>query len=160
MTLNTIIKSRVTSLFDGFFRLSLWISILGIIALISDFGFNQNRYYQNILDGFYFIVLGVGIVATFARYIINRQLFRRKVVLFDVLSIAFTLWIYYMYLFVGVPFETDLLLENPIWIRIALVFTFIREFLEVRFNYKRTLLNPAQTPSSGRICDIGSHPAI
>ncbi|MFZ1333606.1 MAG: potassium transporter TrkG [Flavobacteriales bacterium] len=49
-----------------------------------------------------------------------------------------------MYLFVGVPFETDLLLENPIWVRIAVLFTFIREFSEIKFNYKRTLLNPAQ----------------
>ena len=49
-----------------------------------------------------------------------------------------------MYLFVGTPFETDLLLENPIWLRIAVIFTFIREFSEAKFNYKRTLLNPAQ----------------
>lgn len=49
-----------------------------------------------------------------------------------------------MFLFVGVPFETDQLLENPIWVRVAVLLTFIREFSEVKFNYKRTLLNPAQ----------------
>lgn len=144
MVLNIISKSLVTSIIEGFFRVSLWFSILGIIALITDFGFYQNLYYQKVIDGFYFIVLGVGIISTFTRYILFKNLFRRKVVVFDVISIGFTLWIYYMYLFVGVPFETDLLLENPIWIRIALVFSFIREFSEVRFNYKRTLLNPAQ----------------
>ncbi len=60
------------------------------------------------------------------------------------MSVCFTLWVFYLFLFVGVPFETDLLLENPIWVRIAVLFTFIREFSEVKLNYKRTVLNPAQ----------------
>lgn len=126
------------------YRIALWTTILGIIAFISDFGFSQNEFFQRLLDRFYFLVLGVGIISTFARYIENFRLIKRKVFIFDFLSICFTLWIFYMYLFVGVPFETDLLLENPIWVRIAVLLTFIREFSEVKFNYKRTLLNPAQ----------------
>ncbi|MBK8502423.1 MAG: ATPase [Saprospiraceae bacterium] len=125
-------------------RIALWISIFGIIAFISDFGFFQNDFTQKLLDGFCFIVLGVGITSTFARYVENLGLIKRKVFVFDLLSICYTVWIYFMYLFLGVPFETDLLLENPIWVKIAVLFTFIREFSEVRFNYKRTLLNPAQ----------------
>lgn len=126
------------------YRIALWTSILGIIAFISDFGFSQSDFSQQLLDGFYFVVLGIGIVSTFARYFENFRLIKRKVFVFDSLSVCFTLWIFYMYLFVGVPFETDLLLENPIWIRVAVLFTFIREFFEINFNYKRTLLNPAQ----------------
>lgn len=126
------------------YRFALWTSILGIIAFISDFGFSQSAFSQQLLDWFYFIVLGVGIISTFARYIENSRLLKRKVLVFDFLSICFTLWIYYMFLFVGVPFETDLLLENPIWVRIAVLFTFIREFSEVKLNYLRTVLNPAQ----------------
>lgn len=123
---------------------ALWASILGILAFISDFGFSQSHSSQQLLDGFYFIVLGVGVVSTFARYFEDFGLIKRKVFVFDLLSICFTIWVFYMYLFVGVPFETDLLLENPIWVRIAVLFTFIREFSEIKFNYKRTLLNPAQ----------------
>ena len=126
------------------YRIALWTSVLGIIAFISDFGFSQNDFSQQLLDGFYFVVLGVGIISTFVRYFDNFSLIKRKVFVFDFLSICFTFWIFYMFLFVGVPFETDLLLENPIWVRIAVVFTFIREFSEIKFNYKRTLLNPAQ----------------
>jgi trk system potassium uptake protein len=126
------------------YTIALWTSILGIIAFISDFGFSQSDFSQQVLAGFYFIVLGVGIVSTFARYFENFKLIKRKVFVFDFLSICFTLWIFYMYLFVGVPFETDLLLENPIWVRIAVLLTFIREFSEIKFNYKRALLNPAQ----------------
>lgn len=124
--------------------IALWTSILGIIVFISDFGFSQGEYSQRLLDGFYFIVLGVGLISTFTRYLENFRLIQRKVFAFDFLSICFTLWIYYMFLFVGVPFETDLLLENPIWVRISVLFTFIREFSEVKLNYKRTVINPAQ----------------
>jgi len=126
------------------YRFAFWISLLGIIAFISDFGFSQNDFIQKLFDWFFFIALGAGIISTFARYIENFSLIKRKVFVFDFLSICFTLWIYYLFLFVGVPFETDLLLENPIWVRIAVLFTFIREFSEIKINYKRTLLNPAQ----------------
>lgn len=126
------------------YRIALWTSILGIIVFISDFGFSQSDFYQQLFDRFYFIVLGLGIAATFARYIENFSLKKRKVIIFDILSICFTLWIFYNYLFVGVPFKSDQLLSNPIWVRIAVLLSFIREFSEVKFNYKRELLNPAQ----------------
>ena len=126
------------------YKIALWTSILGIIAFISDFGFSQNDFFQRLIEGFYFLVLGVGIISTFARYLKNFRLINRKVFVFDFLSICFTLWIFYMYLLVGVPFKTDHLLENPIWLRIAVLFTFIREFSEVPFSFERKFLNPAQ----------------
>ncbi|WP_241684963.1 TrkH family potassium uptake protein [Cyclobacterium xiamenense] len=126
------------------YKIALWTSSLGVIALISDFGYSQNEFSQRFLDGFYFVVLGIGVVSTAVRYIENYKLIARKVFIFDFLSVCFTLWVFYLFLFVGVPFETDLLLENPIWVRIAVFTTFIREFSEVKFNYKRTVLNPAQ----------------
>lgn len=126
------------------YKIALWTSIPGIIVLISDLGFSQNDFSQQLFDGFYFIVLAVGIVSTFARYIENFALIKRKVIVFDILSVCFTFWIFYNYLFVGIPFETDQLLSNPIWVRIAVVLSFIREFSEVKFNYRREFLNPAQ----------------
>ena len=69
---------------------------------------------------------------------------KRTVRIFDYVSVAFTLWVFYLYLFVGVPFETDFLLENPIWVQIAVILTFIREFSDRRINLKRTVFNPAQ----------------
>lgn len=126
------------------FTFALWASTLGLIAIISDFGYSQSDFSQQILDGFYFVVLGIGIISTSIRYLENYKLIKRKVFVFDFLSICFTLWIFYMFLFVGVPFETDLQLENPICVRIAVLFSFIREVSEVKLNYKRTLLNPAQ----------------
>lgn len=119
-------------------------SILGVVAFIANFGYSQDESSQRLLDKFYFLVLAVGIISTFARYIDKPNLIKRKVFAFDFLSICFTLWIFYLYIFVGVPFETDQLLDNRILERIAVIFTFIREISEVKFNYKRTVLNPAQ----------------
>lgn len=126
------------------YKFTFWISLIGLIAIVTDFGFSQTEFSQNLLDAFYFFVLGFGLISTFARYINKSILINRKVFIFDLLSIVFTLWVFYMYLFVGVPFETDLLLENPIWVRIAVSLTFIREFSDLRINFKRTVLNPAQ----------------
>jgi potassium uptake TrkH family protein len=49
-----------------------------------------------------------------------------------------------MYLFVGQPFKSDLILENPVWVVVAVILSFIREFSELKINFKRTVLNPAQ----------------
>ncbi len=126
------------------YRIAFFFSTIGLIAIVTDFGFSQTEFSQNLLDGFYFFVLGFGLISTFARYFQKIVAIKRKVFIFDLLSIVFTLWVFYMYLFVGIPFETDLLLENPIWVKIAVFMTFIREFSELRINFKRTVLNPAQ----------------
>lgn len=125
-------------------RAALLTSFLGILAFVADFGFYQSQYYQDIFDGYYFIVLAFGLISTFARYVSKRIIPKRKVLIFDLLSIIFTFWIFYLYLFVGVPFETDLILENPIWVQLAVILTFIREVSEVKLNYTRAVLNPAQ----------------
>ena len=127
-----------------FYKIAFWISLTGLIAIISDFGFYQNEFYQRLLDSFYFVVLGIGLISTYTRYYHDRKLLERKAFTFDLISVVFTLWLYYLYLFVGVPFETDLILENPLWVKIAVLFTFIREFSEIKINFNRTVLNPAQ----------------
>jgi Trk-type K+ transport system membrane component len=126
------------------YSVALWTSVLGVFIFIFDFGFAQSNLSQQLIDGFYFIVLAIGLSSTFARYVENKALFYRKVFIFDLLSVLYVLYIYYMYLFIGQAFRTDLALNNPIWIVIAVVLSFIREFSEIKFNYKRTFLNPAQ----------------
>jgi potassium uptake TrkH family protein len=125
-------------------KIALWTSILGIFAFIYDFGFTQSNIEQQLIDAFYFIVLAIGLASTFARYIQNKSLLKRRVFTFDLLSVLFTIYIYYMYLFIGQPFTTDLVLESPVWVVVAVILSFIREFSEVKINYKRKLINPAQ----------------
>ena len=126
------------------YKVSFWISLTGLIATISDLGFQQSEFHKMFLQGFYFLVLGVGIFSTFTRYRQNRAFIKRKAFIFDVLSVAISLGIFFMYLFIGQPFKADLILENPIWVKIAVVFTFIRESSELKIDYKRKVLHPAQ----------------
>lgn len=125
-------------------KTTILVSVLGIIVIIADFGFNQNTFYQEFLDRFYFLVLGFGLVSTALRHFKSRATSRIKVFLFDLVSVAFTCWVFYLYLFVGVPFETDLLLENPIWVQIAVILTFVREISEAKVDYGSKFMNPAQ----------------
>jgi trk system potassium uptake protein len=138
-------KSLFTVLLTpNIYKISFWLSLIGLLSIIFNFGFTQSATSQQLLDGFYFFILAVGLLSTVRRYYKNKLLLQRTVFLFDFLSILFTLWVFYLYLFVGVPFKTDLLLENPIWVRIAVLLTFIREFSEVKINFNRTTINPAQ----------------
>lgn len=126
------------------YRTALWTSLLGFCAFIVDFGFNQSDFSQQLLDGFYFLVITIGLIATFTRYLSDRNLFRRRVFVFDLLSVIYTMYIFYMYLFVGEAFKTDLILENPAWVILAVVLTFFREFFEIKLDLNRAYLNPAQ----------------
>lgn len=126
------------------YRTAFWASVLGIFAFIFDFGFSKAILIQQIIDGFYFVVIALGLIGTFARYFENSNLLKRKVAVFDIISVAYTLYIFYMYLFVGEAFKTDLILENPLWVVLAVILTFIREFSVQKLNLNRTYFNPAQ----------------
>ncbi|WP_116105095.1 TrkH family potassium uptake protein [Lewinella sp. IMCC34191] len=126
------------------YRTALYMSLLGVAAFVIDFGFDQSRLAQQLLDGFYFLVIAIGLASTFFRYFRNTSLLQRRVFAFDLLSVLYTLYIFYMYLFVGRAFETDLILENPIWVVAAVILTFFREFFSLRLELKQTYLNPAQ----------------
>ena len=123
---------------------AFWASVLGMFAFIFDFGFSQTMLVQQIIDAFYFVVIALGLSSTFARYYERPLLLKRKVAIFDVISVAYTLYIFYMYLFVGEAFKTDLILENPLWVVLAVILSFIREFSEQKLNLSRTYFNPAQ----------------
>jgi Trk-type K+ transport system membrane component len=126
------------------YGIAFWASVLGMFAFIFDFGFSQSTLIQQIIDGFYFLVIALGLTSTSARYYENPDLLKRKVAIFDIVSVAYTLYIFYMYLFVGEAFKTDLILENPLWVVLAVILSFFREFSEQRLNLTRTYFNPAQ----------------
>jgi hypothetical protein len=82
--------------FTLLYRTAFWISLLGIFVIIFDFGFYQNPSFQFFLENFYLFILGIGLFSTFLRYIQDRKLFQRKVFIFDILSIAFTIYLFYL----------------------------------------------------------------
>ena len=126
------------------YRIALYASLIGVAAFVIDFGFDQSYLAQQLLDGFYFLVIALGLASTFFRYYRNTQLLQRRVFVFDLLSVLYTLYIFYMYLFVGRAFQTDLILANPVWVIAAVILTFFREFFSLKLDLKQTYLNPAQ----------------
>lgn len=130
--------------FKNLYNTAFWASVLGMFAFIFDFGFSHVIIIQQIIDAFFFVVIALGLLATFARYFGNKKLLRRKVAIFDIISVAYTLYIFYMYLFVGESFKADLILENPLWVVLAVILSFIREVSERKLNLNKTYFNPAQ----------------
>ncbi|MCC5919431.1 MAG: ATPase [Cyclobacteriaceae bacterium] len=127
-----------------FYSFAFVVSLMGFFTVIFDLGFPKDKSFIKILDSFYFITVAIGLIATFMRYYYDRSLFKRKIIYFDLISIIFALWLLYMYVFIGVPFETDLILENPIWLKLAVLLTFVREFSSRQIKFTRKLLDPAQ----------------
>ena len=122
------------------------ISFLGILVFLADFGFAQTEDSQTILNEFYFVVLVVGIVSTFVRFLEDKNQYKnkRKVLIFDSVSVVFTLAVILIhFLEVGTNKNTSIF-YNDLWIKFAIILTFIREFAELRLNFKRAILNPAQ----------------
>lgn len=126
------------------YKTAFWASVIGMLAFIFDFGFSKRIVLQQLIDAFYFIVIFLSLLSTFARYFENPALLKRKVAIFDIISVLYTLYIFYMYLFVGEAFKTDLILENPVWVVVAVILSFVREFSEQKLNLNRTYFNPAQ----------------
>ncbi len=126
------------------YQLARLSSLLGVVILIFDVGFEHHDIPESVLDALYFIVLAIGIVATGTIYLEKNELVRRPAFWFDLFTVIFTLWLFYMYIFVGKAFETDHVLENQSLLHVAVALNFIRVFSEVSIQYKRRVLHPAQ----------------
>lgn len=122
------------------YSIAFWISLSGILMIISDFGFSLSKRSHAILNFYYYIVLFVGIFATILRYIETRGLIKKKVLFFDSLSIFFSVIIFVLHLF----YNKSHGYYYDIWLKFAVLLTFVREFSELKLIYKRTVLNPAQ----------------
>ncbi len=126
------------------FRTTFWLSVLGIVAVIFDFGFPHDIMLTRILKGFYTFIICTGLFALFMRYRYGTKKSPFWVKLFDILTLVFALYIFIY------PFIKDSLhllssksfMDN--WVRFAIVFVFIREFSDLRITYKRKVFNPAQ----------------
>jgi trk system potassium uptake protein len=128
------------------YAVAFLISLLGIIVFLADFGFAQTEQSQYVLNGFYFVVLIIGVVSTVARYLEYKNIYKnkKKVLFFDVVTIAFTLVIIFIHFLEVDSYNNTSVFYNDLWIKFAIILTFIREFAELKLNFKRNILNPAQ----------------
>lgn len=130
---------------DKLYKVSFWLSILGLVVFILDFGYNQPIHLQHKINVVYFVVILVGISTTCLRYFKNFNKIRKKVFAFDLISVAFSVIVILLHFSSFFPHLGDeSFLYDDIWLKLAIFFTFIREFSEQKINFKRTFLNPAQ----------------
>ena len=142
---NFLHNSKVLSFIKIFYKIAFWLNLSGIILFILDFGFNQDSFFQSIIDKSYIAIILSGLSATILRYITHRKQLNTKVLSFDffsVIVIGYILTIHFL--------ESPLLLldngflQNFKWIKIAVILTFVRELSAQNINYRKINLNPAQ----------------
>lgn len=129
---------------EGFFRLSFLLSVLAILLLVIDVGFNQAYWAQSTINGFYFVVILIGISTTFLRHFKIRKDLPWKVRIFDASTVLFTLFIVTNHLVVEFREHLTNFFYSDFWVNISVVLTFIREISERNIQYKRKTINPAQ----------------
>lgn len=120
-------------------KIALWSSIIGIVVFLLELGFPISYSDQKIMDIIYFLIVIIGLLSTFGRYMNNPAFLKRKVMVFDTLSVIYTLYITYLYIF-----DDRHIVENSLWLISAIVLSFIREFSEIKINLNRNHLNPFQ----------------
>lgn len=130
--------------FKYLYRSAFLLSLAGIFAFLSDFAFALSPENQRWVNGFYFLVLAIGLISTGVRYYENKELFKRKVFIFDLITILYTLGVIFYHFYTRQYSDHQTVFYDDIWVKFAIVFTFIREFSDLDIKYKRTFLNPGQ----------------
>jgi hypothetical protein len=133
--------------FSTFYRLAFWLSSLGLVLLLADFGFAHAQQSQEYYDYGYFVVLIVGVLATVLRYLRDRKRLKKKAIFFDVLTVVLTTYLIKLRFIEGYEdyySESTMAVSKTLWVKFAIIFTFIREYSELRIVFKRAILNPAQ----------------
>jgi potassium uptake TrkH family protein len=129
-------RNKIKEILKWLKRIPFWVSLLAVLAVIFDLGFDQSAVIQKDLLRLYRISILVGIVSTIFRYYFVEDRPRYKVWPFDALLVI---------LLTGVMIGWNLpLLEKIQWLYTAVFAVFVREFSALKFDYSRHILNPAQ----------------
>ncbi|HPK08933.1 MAG TPA: potassium transporter TrkG [Saprospiraceae bacterium] len=129
---------------EKFFRFTFWVSLVGLLVFILDFGYDQSITNQHYLNFFYLLVLLFGVISTTLRYFNDFEKIKRKVIVFDFISILFTISVILIHFLTHSSLKDESWLYDDIWVKIAIFLTFLREFSELKLNYNTSYLNPAQ----------------
>ena len=127
-----------------FYKLAFFLSFIGIGILIYDFGYTQNEARQELVNIYYFIVLMIGMIATGIRYINKEKELELKVIVFDILSSIVIMAVLILH-FSGIDqSSSNSYLYDDLWVKLAILLTFVRELSSLDINFSRAFLNPAQ----------------
>ena len=139
-------KEKLLNIFNLrlIYKIAFLLSSLGIVMLFIDFGYTLTKDVQISVNEIYFVILITGLIATIVRYIKQSKVLKKNVILFDIISILIILFIIYLHFFSEQSHKQLFLFYDDIWMKLAIILTFIREFAERKLTYQRKFLNPAQ----------------
>ena len=117
---------------------------LGLIGIILDFGFHQKPQVISLLALFYLCALSINIFASIARYFHPDKKKHISAIIFDAFILLFSLWVIYHHFEHTKTFNFHDIFYDDVWLRVAVALAFVRNFSELRFNYRTSFMNPAQ----------------
>jgi len=126
-------------------RFSFLLSLVTILGVLYDLGFRHAEYEEEQLSHFYFGTLIVGVFAILLRYFIFKVRFRLKVRFFD--SILGTLFVLLIFIKIEGVLETFPFMQfmnKMVYVYLAALIYFVREFSTIEFRFNGEHLNPAQ----------------
>lgn len=126
------------------YRFSFWTSLFILILLLLDFGFKQTAEVETQIENYYYYALLVGVVTTALSYILDRKRIRQNIALIDLLGVSFALFLLGIHFFGDSSAELTLELARLHLEKYSAGLLFFKGLLDLKVEYKRTDLNPAQ----------------
>lgn len=129
---------------SALYRLSFTFSLLAILLIVIDFGFNQVIFSQKIITVFFFIVVFLNFINAIVRYVTEKKPLRFKVILFDIFTLSVITVAVLSFFSIG---KSTLIFSNfyyKDWIRVGIFLIFIKEVTLIKFSLKNLNVNPAQ----------------
>ncbi|MFO7922401.1 MAG: potassium transporter TrkG [Bacteroidales bacterium] len=123
-----------------FSRIPFWISLIAVLSIIYDFGFDQDAETQDFLHSFYIFTLITGVFSAINRYFLSRKRPLPKVWFFDALFFLLLLGVLSGF----AEWDFSSFFHNRYLLYFAVILVFFREVSAIKSTLTYRYLNPAQ----------------
>ncbi|MCX6307740.1 MAG: ATPase, partial [Bacteroidia bacterium] len=121
-------------------HLPFLLTLIGLLVVLYDFGYNQTEFQQKLLNQYYIFLMAVECLFIALRYFLFHRKKALKVAVFDVFhSVLLVLTLPVLLNLWNFPFFT-----TQLWLSFVFLMLFIRELSAERIEFKRRYVNPAQ----------------
>ncbi len=125
-------------------RIPFFISLITIITIIYDLGFNQSDYIQLVIKRIYLLTLFIAIISSVIRDIFVKENLKLKVLIVDVFYLLILTFLLAINLNLIHTSYFIAFFLHPFFLHAAMLLIFIREFSALNIDLKKTEFNPAQ----------------
>lgn len=138
-------KRRIWPVLKRWFpKLAFGLSIISLLTLVYDEGFDQTDNIQHLLDGIYIFTLLMGALYIIGRYFSSLRPKKWSVWIADLIFLVFLFSVISHHSLLEGRFPAFELFTHDLWVHFGLFAVFFRELSAVNINFKRKQLNPAQ----------------